>query len=60
MKNNANRKVVIGCLIMLAVAIGYSGLLIVGLLVGMLATIIATVEDFTVLGKDEESNGEEL
>ena len=60
MKNNANRKVLIGCLIMLAVAIGYSGLLIVGLLVGMLATIIATVEDFTVLGKDEESNGEEL
>lgn len=59
MKNNSNRKLLAGCLMALAVSIGYSGLLIPGLLVGFLATFIAGVEDFKIFGKEEESNGEE-
>ena len=59
MKDKANRKVLAACMVALAVAIGYSGLLIVGLLLGMLAVFVGTVEDFKIFGKEEESNGEE-
>lgn len=60
MKNEVKRKLFIACLIFLGIGIAYSGELIVGLLMGVVATVILAAEEFKLFGEEEESEEEEL
>lgn len=53
------RKALVGALIGLGIAIAYCDLLILGLVAGALAWIVAARTDFKVLSNDEESEEEE-
>lgn len=53
MKKTFARKTFTGSLIMLGIAVAYSGHLFTALAIGALATIVVMVDDFKVTGDEE-------
>ena len=59
MENQNNRKLLGACLIMLAIAIAYSGLLVIGVLLASLGVFVLAFTEFKLFGNEEEESEEE-
>lgn len=58
--NEKTKRTLLGCcLIFLGIGLAYSGLLILGILMGTVATVVIAFDDFKLFGEEEESNEEE-